>query len=268
MKSATTALRFFLVTALCLLVTGAALAQDSGQRVPCGILITNWDCGPCAPMNAALDAYIPTQGNDVALIRVHCWWPGADDPIFGANEDQSTFLVNNTPSGPDYAPHLWMDNHVDLGFSDADAVPGFEARKNVPSPLLVDIDFDQTHQQTHVNVEILDPLPAGDYRLFVAVTEDGVFAPGSNGEDYHNQAFRWLFPDTGGLPVETILGLQQFVVDTPINSRWVYENCRATAYVQQLDTGEIQNAGTMFVTEGGVVAVESRAWSDVKAMFQ
>jgi hypothetical protein len=34
----------------------------------------------------------------------------------------------------------------------------------------------------------------------------------------------------------------------------VFDHCRTTAYVQNVDTGEIQNAGTMFVSEGDVTA--------------
>jgi hypothetical protein len=231
-----------------------AAAQYSGQRVPLGILITNWDCAPCAPVNQALDAYIPTMGNDVALIRVHCWWPGPDDPIYLANVDQSQFLIYGTPSGPDYAPHMWMDNIVNVGSGAAAMVPAYTARLEVPSPLEIAIDFDTGTHTTQLSVDVLDSMPLGQYRLYVAATEDHVFAPGTNGEDYHNQAFRRLYPDTDGIPVATALGVQEFSVATPLNDRWVFENVRLTAYVQSVDTGEIQNAATMFASEGGVLA--------------
>jgi hypothetical protein len=107
----------------------------TGQRVPLGFLITNWDCGPCVQANQALDAYIPPQGNDVALIRVHCWWPGDDDPIYFANEDQAEFLVWNTPTGADFAPHLWLDNYVNAGSNGAGYANYYENQKLVPAPL-------------------------------------------------------------------------------------------------------------------------------------
>jgi hypothetical protein len=244
----------FLALLATTLVALPAFAQNTGQRVPLGILVTNWDCGPCAPVNAVLDDYIPTMGNDVALIRVHCWWPGPDDPIYLANRSESTFLVENTPTGSDYAPHMWMDNFVDVGSSASAMIPAYTARLGVPAPLVIEVGFDPGTETVTASVDVLDAMPAGDYRLYVAVTEDGIMAEGSNGEPVHNQAFRDLDPDVDGLPVDNVIGVQEFSVATPLNSRWVFENLRATVYVQNLDTGEIQNAGTMFLSEGDVTA--------------
>jgi len=249
--------RFLTVAALLLSLALAtsAVAQYSGQRVPLGILLTNWDCAPCAPANQALDAYIPGQGNDVALIRVHVWWPGPDDPIFLANESQASFLANNTPTGADYAPHLWLDNIVNLGSNGAGYANGFEARKLVPAPLEIDVDYAADSEQVTATVHILDAMPAGDYRLYVAITEDAVEAAGTNGEPIHNQAFRHLYPDVDGVTVANTTGDQTFTVDTPLVFRWVFENLRATVYVQEMDSGEVMNTGTMFLSEGGVTPV-------------
>ena len=246
-----------LAVAFLLIGAGTALAQYTAQRVPCGILVTNWDCGPCAPANQALDAYIPGQGNDVAIIRVHGWWPGADDPIYNANEADAEFLIWNTPGGADYAPHLWLDNYVDVGSVADNMPPAFEARKLVPSPLVVDIQYDIPGERVLVVVDIVNAMPAANYRLFVVLTEDRIFASGTNGEDYHNQAMRQIFPDTDGVPVINTLGQQEFEVVAPVNGRWVFDDVRATVYVQNMDTGEIQNAATMFVSEGDVTAAPS-----------
>jgi len=226
----------------------------TGQRVPLGFLITNWDCGPCVQANQALDAYIPPQGNDVALIRVHCWWPGDDDPIYFANEDQADFLVWNTPTGADFAPHLWLDNYVNAGSNGAGYANYYENQKLVPAPLEIAVNFDAENERTLVRIDILDEMPAGDYRVYVAITEDNVFAEGTNGEDNHNQAFRHLYPDIEGLAITTEIGVQEHWIDTPLNFRWVFEECRATAYVQEYESAVVQNTGTMFVSEGGLTA--------------
>ena len=226
----------------------------TGQRVPLGIFVTNWDCGPCAPANQYLDAYIPTQDNDVALIRVHCWWPGPYDPLYLANSEQATFLVENTPTGSDYAPHLWLDNYVDAGSNGAGYENYFENQKLVPAPLEISVNFDADNERTLVHLEILDEMPAGDYRLYVAITEDNVFAPGTNGEDWHNQVFRRLYPDVEGLAISTEIGVQEHWIDTEIYFRWVFEECRATAYVQEYDSAVVQNSGTIFLSEGGLTA--------------
>ena len=58
----------------------------------------------------------------------------------------------------------------------------------------------------------------------------------------------------------TDLGIQDFVVDSEINSRWVFDNVRSTAYVQDMDTGEIgklsQPGGPLYNIEhsnGGLI---------------
>ena len=236
-----------------LISAGTAFAQYTAQRVPCGILVTNWDCGPCAPANQALDAYMPGQGNDVALIRVHGWWPGLDDPIYNDNIADAQWLIGNTPSGADYAPHLWMDNYVNLGSGAAGMVPGFEARKLVPSPLVIDIQYDIPGEELTARVDIVNAMPAANYRLFLIFTEDNIYAPGTNGEEYHNQAMRQILPDTDGIPVTNAIGLQEFVIDAPLG-RWVFEQVRATVYVQNMNSREIQNTATMFVSEGDITA--------------
>ncbi len=227
----------------------------SQQRVPLGLLVTNWDCGPCAPMNQALDQYIPGQLNDVALMRVHCWWPGPDDPMFLANEEQNTALIEGTPTGSDYAPHLWLDGTFDADAESDMAVTYFEQRKLVGAPLTLEVNYCQENGDLWVQVNVLEFLnPNGDYRLRIAVTEDNIYAPGTNGEPYHNQVFRYMFPDINGLPVEPVVGVQEFWVPLTLADTWVYDELRATVYVQDMITKDVHNAATMFLNEGVVAA--------------
>jgi len=226
----------------------------SGERTPLGIFITNWGCGPCVQANQALDAYVPTQGNEIALLRVHCWWPASNDPMYLANVEQCDFLIEGTPTGADYAPHLWLDNYVDAGSEGVGYAGFFEAQKAVAAPLEVGyLSYLTESQQLLVLLDVLDPLaPTGDYRLFVTVTEDNVAAQGPNGEPIHNQVFRWLYPDTGGLAIDTAVGTHDYLVDIPLNPGWVFENLRGTVYVQDLTTGKVLNAGTIVLEEGSV----------------
>ncbi len=227
----------------------------SQQRVPLGLLVTNWDCGPCAPMNQVLDAYIPTQMNEVALMRVHGWWPGSDDPIYLANVEQSTALIEGTPTGSDYAPHLWLDGTFDAEHLSANAVGHFEDRKLIGAPLTVEINYDQENSMLWAQVSVLEYMnPNGDYRLRVAVTEDNIYAPGTNGESYHNQAFRYMYPGLDGLPVEPAIGSQEFWVELTLDPSWDYDLLRATVYVQEMLSKDVYNAGTMFLHEGVVAA--------------
>lgn len=239
----------FLAAFLATLAPSPAAAQDPGARVPLGILVTNWDCIPCAPANQALDAWYATVGDDFALIRVHAWWPGPFDPMYRDNIEQSEYLIWDTPNGPDSAPHLWVDNHVNGGVYAELMVGYMEDRARVPAPLVIGLGWNDATEELTATIDVVNDMPVAEYRLFVAVTEDSVAAEGNNGEPFHNQAFRYLYPDTGGVPVAGNVGAQVLTVAAPLSDRWVRDQLRLTAYVQNRDTGEVQNAATVKVAD-------------------
>jgi hypothetical protein len=218
------------------------------QRVPYGMLVTNWSCSGCLQANHALTEYLADQDDAVAVMRVHCWWPNPIDPMYLANVEQNTWLIEDTPLGPDYAPHLWVDGNIDAGYNGAGFAGFFEDRKLVGSPLEIAIDFDEGGSRLHVVVHLLEPLPPdGDYVLRTAVTEDDIFANGGNGETIHDQVFRYMYPDVDGLPVPNVIGDHEYWVETPLDTSWVFENLRGTAYVRDRNTKMVLNAATAFL---------------------
>lgn len=239
--------------------TGAGLVICwTEERTPFGILYTEWGCGPCVSANQALDAWYPTQGNDVTLMRVHVWWPAGTDPIYHANEEQAEYLHGMCPTTVNGVPTLYLDNLDDAWDLDwntwqegIDTIYGMsEAR---PAPMGVDLGYNTETGNVEVMVNVVNGLmPEGDYRLFVGITEDGVAALGPNGEPIHNQAFRHLFPGVEGLAINPVPGVDVYQVPVELDPCWAYENLRATAWVQEYPGGMVLNAGTIFLTEGTV----------------
>jgi hypothetical protein len=90
-------------------------------------------------------------------------------------------------------------------------------------------------------------LPA-ELRLRVAITEDDIYHNGGNGQLYHHQAFRYMYPTTSGLPMYSGPGTHQYTVDCALNAGWVYNNLRATVYIQDEQTYEIIQAATNFLS--------------------
>lgn len=217
-------------------------------HVPLGFLNTQADCGPCAPANQHLDSYIPTQGNDVAILRVHVWWPGTD-ALYDANIPQNNFMANGT--GADYAPHLRIDQVVDCGSDGSTYAARFNARKNYKSPLNISHQWHPETETVMVEVEVVEYLPAyWDLRVRVAITEDNVYEPGTNGEDWHNQCFRYMYPDTDGFPLPSAPGTYRFAAHCPVSMEsWKYEDLRATVYVQDNDTWKPHNTATAFLQD-------------------
>jgi hypothetical protein len=214
-------------------------------HVPLGLLFTNAGCGPCVQANQAMDAYVPTQGNDIAVIRVHVSWPGAD-AIYSANPGQSNSMVQDYGVGG--VPAFYMDGMAET--NNGAAFPGlFNTAKQVKVPSTIDLRFDPDTEQTIVTVKNIELMPEtmAPLKMRVVITEDNVYYAGSNGETHHDQAMRYFFPDVYGLDVPTTQGNHQFVVDTPLGSSWNYSNLRATVYLQDMESRRVFQSGTDFL---------------------
>ena len=231
----------------------------TGAHIPLGILFTNAGCGPCVSANQAMDNYMPGQGNDVALIRIHVSWPGADI-MYSANPGQSNYMVSDY--GVSGVPDFFMDG--------GDANPNsnsFEQAKLKNSPTSIGLEFNDDTDQLTVDVHNFEMMiPANNLKLRVVITEDNIAYQGTNGEPIHSQAMRYFFPDVYGLDVPSAIGHHEFVVDTPLNAGWVYENLRATVYIQNMDNRVVYEAGTDFLSniDDGVAPVGDEIVSPFK----
>lgn len=214
-------------------------------HVPMGLLFTNAGCSPCVPANQALDAYIPGQGNDVGLARIHVWWPGADG-MYNANTAQASAMVSDY--GVSGVPAMFIDGTINV--SSSYFASTYDARKLIKSPVNVELVFDDDTDELTVKVNVVEMMrPVANLKLRAYITEGNVYYAGANGETRHHQAMRHIWPDTDGLDVPTTPGTHTFVIDAPLGANWAYDNLRATAYLQDMDSREILQAGTNFLTE-------------------
>ena len=118
-----------------------------------------------------------------------------------------------------------------------------------------------------MTVDVVEPLvPGREYRLFAAITEDDIYAAGSNGEVWHHQVFRHLYPDVAGLPLATALGPQVLEIEAPLDPTWVYANLRLVVYAMDVTTHRVLNAadGRPCPSAGTPVA-DGRAAGDAPA---
>ncbi len=238
-------------------------------HVPLGMLFTNSGCGPCVQANQALDAYMPGQGNDVALMRIHVSWPYGGDIMYLHNTAQANYLVGefNVSGVPDF----WLDAFWYLAHTGTDMVNGLEEAKTWISPMHFDLQWIPTSEQLAVTVNITGNLrPEGDYQLFASLTEDNIYHNGGNGEPVHMQAFRRMFPDvTYGIAVDGTVGPHTYLVDMPLDPEYVYEELRGTVYVRDMESGVILQSGTNFlhVIEGGTDVDETAAAFGLKGSY-
>jgi len=226
-------------------------------HVPVGFLFTNSGCSPCAPANVALDDFMATAGNTVALLRVHTWWPYGGDIMWLANEEQNTALTNEY--GVTGVPHFFVDRFDDLDHTPSVMVAGFDEARSWTCPMSIELVWDDPADQLTVTIHHVNPLdPDGDYRLYCAITEDNIYHNGGNGEPIHMQAFRYMYPDCyDGIAVPSTSGWHEFIVDCPLYSTWVYEELRASVYVIDRAIGRIWQGSTGFLTElSGTTGIE------------
>jgi len=232
---------------------GSAFVDTYTQpHVPLGHLHTNAGCGPCGTNEPYLDNFLPGEGNNVALIRVHTWWPGYD-PMYYDNILQCQELIYSYAA--DYTPHLWVDGVIDAGY-EGPTWPGLlTQRKSVFSPALIDLHWLPATEQLMARVNLREPLSGScDARLRVAITEDNIIYAGGNGHNTHHQVFKHMYPDTDGLSVPCGIDTYTFLVDCPLGGgliyeEWTYENLRATVYLQDNNDWRVWQAGTGFLTE-------------------
>ena len=208
-----------------------------------GILFTNSGCGPCVAVNQALDAYMPSQGNEFALMRVHVNWPNPGDIMYTANPEQCSALT--ATYGVSGVPSFFLDGSSS-GFS-----PGIvEGRKLIGTSSVIGLNWNPDSEVLTVVIDHVEPVaPANDWLLRVVITEDNIHHNGGNGEPIHMQAFRYMYPDVDGTPVPTTTGSHQFVIPCPLNPTWVYDELRATVDVQKGNVGEIMQAASGFLLE-------------------
>ncbi len=214
--------------------------------VPLGLIFTNAGCIPCAPTNQALDEYLAGMGNSAACIRVHTPWPDLGDIVYYFNPAQVDALIEEYEVTQ--APTFFMDGLLGDYFANSIA-PQYEARLGMGSPSVIELAWSSEPDQLVVTVNNREMVrPDLSLRLLVAITEDDVYYAGINGEEHHNQSLHGFMPDTeGSFPVSIEMGRHDFVFTVDLSGTLVYENLRVTAYLQDVDTREVLQAGTEFL---------------------
>ena len=199
------------------------------DHLPLGWLHTNAGSGPSAPADILMDAIMEEHPRDIALVRLHTWWPGYDE-MYEANIPQSDSLL--AFYGVDYVPHFWVDGNVDARFMVNDYESRILDRRRLRSPQNINMIW---NEEGYLSTQItnIDPLdPDGIYRLITIVTEDSILFSGGNGILYHNQAFRQAFPSLLGVDIPAEVGVHE--VETPIefDPGWNTDQLRITCFVQ------------------------------------
>lgn len=209
---------------------------------------TQWNCGPCASNTPYLDQFQNAHWDTLCVIRYHAWWPGANnDPMFLHNQTQNTARINyyNVTGVPDAEIdgtylHIYPYSPPETQFG----VP-FYARLNKGTPIgihVTDSRIPGDSIKCDINLNVISPLAAGNYRLRVcAVERKRTYIGGSNGETEFKDIFRRMYPDENGMVIPTTVGNYNYTFKYKRDTEWIDSLIYTVAFVQNDVTKEVFN---------------------------
>jgi hypothetical protein len=210
---------------------------------------TQASCAPCAQQNPAMDATLDANVGRVHHISYHTSWPGYD-PMNLYNPTQvadrvSYYGVSGVPDvagcGNKYrgSPSGVTQTLIDNLASDA-----------APIRVIVRESSNGTVRTVKVKVFTVDTVPAGAYKIRVAVLEklvDYTTPPGSNGEKFFPDVFRKMVPTTSGdaytpAPIgDSVTFTYTYNLDL---TTWDTTQIYTCAFIQKDANKEILNSGS------------------------
>ncbi|MHC1738663.1 MAG: T9SS type A sorting domain-containing protein [Ignavibacteriaceae bacterium] len=213
---------------------------------------TSSTCAPCASNNPTIDAFVSTRFDSLTAIKYHMNWPSpGNDPMYYYNPTQNTERRNYY--GVTGVPTVVMDGIINPSYpysTPASLPNAYYPRKGIGSPVsitVVNSRIGSDSLRANISVQILAPLPYGQYYLRVAAVERHIkytSAPGSNGEKDFYDVFRKAYPTTLGTLISTSVGTYQYTFTYAIDkATWVDSMIYTSAFIQNDLTKEIINSG-------------------------
>jgi hypothetical protein len=206
-------------------------------RRPLAWLHTNTGSNPCAPAELKLDSLVAAQPDSFSLLRLHTWWPGPD-PFYYYNPLQHDSLIEQ--QGVDFVPHLWVNGLDDLRNQVENYPAGILSGAARHSPLRITTAWNPEAERAEAWVERIDPLlSGGDYRLHLAIVEDGIDYVAANELERFNQVFRRMLATTEGLPIAPAPGVSVFDLDATLDPILIADSLGLLAYIRDAENGAV-----------------------------
>ena len=210
-------------------------------------------CAPCASQNPSLDAFIVSRIDTIVPVKTHVWWPSpGNDPMYLANTGQIQPRVS-TYYAVSAVPTLIVDGVIVQvsGYTTlSNLLNPYNLRLSKGAPLSVNVVDTKIGDsvKTNITVNVISPLPAGNYKLHVNSISTKVSyptPPGTNGETVFKDVFRFAYPDMNGTTIPTTPGTYNFEFRyklTPFAGA-TDTSYYTSAFVQNDANKEIINAG-------------------------
>jgi hypothetical protein len=186
------------------------------------------------------------HADDCAAIIYHVWWPASGDPFYQHNPAENTGRTNYY--GLSHVPTELFDGRLEpdeaYGYAELEEV--YAARKAVPTDVTLEIAgvYDESTGDLvlTVSASTSSPLPTGDYRLHVVLTESGLYYEAANGIDWHEYTMRDMVADHEGQPVTFAGDPPQGAsveVEFALDPLYLPANCEIVCFLQDHEVREV-----------------------------
>ncbi|MEI6412164.1 MAG: Omp28-related outer membrane protein [Bacteroidota bacterium] len=226
-------------------------AANSQQTVKKYVLLehfTNTKCPICASKNPAFYNLINQYPNDVHHIAIHPSIPYNTCVFYLANPSENN--ARTTLYGIQGTPQVALNGVLAPLGSSLLTLSTLQAQLNQTSPLYVKVSETGSGATRSVAVEArsVGNVPAGNYKLYVAIVEKQINYNAPNGEAVHHDVFRKMLPDINGVAYTPAAQGQSvsFNFDYTLNAAWNADQVYVVAFIQNTMTKEILNSGTKY----------------------
>ena len=243
--------KFFFPFAFFVLL-GQLAAQAPVKRYVMIEHFTNSRCGICASRNPAFFNTINAQSDQVHHLSIHPSVPYPQCVFHQANTTENNALAANYNIAG--TPRVALNGNLLPAGNPLLPLASFNAALGQTSPLSVKvIETSGMSRTVMVELTAMTALPAGNYRLFVAVAEKTINQLTPNGESVHHNVFRQMLNTVNGQTINLMPGqTQTFSFNYNVAANWNADEIYTLAWVRNMDNKEILNSGTRFDQTIGV----------------
>ena len=235
---------------LILIILLVAVSAFAAERTVLFEDHTNAQCGPCWNMEPQINAFVNAHlaAGDLAVLRTHAWWPGAD-PIYNANPtEQRARIEFYNISG---VPSLKIDGILPAGANNLQA--RFDIRAAIPCYLSIDVSKSCTDEEGTIFIALTaeQQLTSQVIKLQAILVEDEVPGTGYWSSSAFEQAFRDNIISANGQIIDfgsTYPSTLYF--EFPFSTAgFVEENMSLVVFVQNTTIKEVYNASYHSVSD-------------------
>jgi hypothetical protein len=208
---------------------------------------TNTYCGICSSRNPALQAVYDQNEQILHRITIHPSVPYQQCTLYGFNKEdngarQTFYNVGATPT-------IYL-NGVRTSTTASVFADDIANQSAQTSPLAIEVEESGSgsSRSAKITVKVAADLPAGDYRLMVALLEKNLDFNAPNGENKHFDVLRDYISAADGdvFTPPSANSSTTLSYDYNIPSGVSENEAYILAYLQNVETREVLNSGTRF----------------------